>query len=43
MRLLNHCFSFFKVDSTEELELKLAVLGRHTVMNMLGVKEHFNI
>lgn len=38
-RLLGHCFSFFKVDSVEELDLKLAVLGRRAVMNMLGLKE----
>lgn len=38
-RLLGHCFGFFKVDSVEELDLKLAVLGRRAVMNMLGIKE----
>lgn len=38
LRLLNRCLAFFGVRSTEECELKLAVLGRHAVENMLGVK-----
>lgn len=40
LRLFNQCFNFFEVDSIEELELKLTVLGQHAVKDMLGIKEH---
>ena len=39
LRLFRHCLDFFEVDSVEELELKLAVLGRKAVEGMLGIKE----
>ena len=39
LRLFNQCFNFFEVDSIEELELKLTVLGQHAVKDMLGIKE----
>lgn len=39
LRLFSHCLNFFEVDSLEELELKLAVLGGKTVEGMLGIKE----
>ena len=39
LKLFRHYFDFFEVDSVEELELKLAVLGGKTVEDMLGIKE----
>lgn len=38
-RLFRHCLDFFEVDSIEELELKLTVLGQHAIKDMLGIKE----
>lgn len=39
LKLFNHYLGFFEVDSVEELELKLAILGGKTVEGMLGIKE----
>ena len=39
LKLFRHYLDFFEVDSVEELELKLAVLGGKTVEDMLGIKE----
>ena len=39
LKLFSHYLGFFEVDSVEELELKLAVLGGKTVEGMLGIKE----
>lgn len=39
LRLFRHCLDFFEVDSIEELELKLTVLGQHVIKDMLGIKE----
>lgn len=39
LKLFSYYLGFFEVDSIEELELKLAVLGRKTVEGMLGIKE----
>lgn len=39
LKLFSHCLDFFEVDSLEELELKLAVLGGKTVEGILGIKE----
>ena len=39
LKLFRHYLDFFEVDSLEELELKLAVLGGKTVEGMLGIKE----
>ena len=36
---INKIKNHFKVDSLEELELKLAVLGGKTVEGMLGIKD----
>lgn len=36
-RLLGHCLDFFGVDSVEECELKIAVLGKSAVENLLGI------
>lgn len=38
LRLFSRCIDFFEVDSVEELELKLAVLGRRAVENALGLR-----
>lgn len=38
LRLFSRCVDFFEVDSVEELELKLAVLGRRAVENALGLR-----
>lgn len=37
LKLFSHYLSFFEVNSVEELELKLAILGRKTVEGMLGL------
>lgn len=39
-RLFRHCLDFFEVDSIEELELKLTVLGQHAIKDRLGIKEY---
>ena len=39
LKLFSHYLGFFEVDSVEELELKLAILGGKTVEGMLGIKE----
>ena len=39
LKLFRHYLDFFEVDSVEELELKLAILGGKTVEGMLGIKE----
>lgn len=41
LRLFSHCLDFFEVDSVEELELKLVVLGKQTVERKLGINSVF--